>query len=277
MITMQSRALPFVLVGLLAGCAGVEDARDVAFSRVGDGAQIAVERSGDAARAVHRAATGPHLAPVNDPAALTGMQQVSMPMPAYGETPAQAPSSLWRQGARTFFNDQRATHVGDILTVKVNIEDKAQLDNTTTRDRSGTTDVGVTSLFGKEESLGRLLPPGGNFDPSSLVSANSSSTTNGTGTISRQEKIELTLAATIAQVLPNGNLVVAGRQEVRINGELRELTVAGVVRPEDIGADNSIRHDQLAEARISYGGRGTISAVQRPRWGQRVADAISPW
>lgn len=265
----QPNIIAAAVLAALGGCTTLEHARDAA----GTAATVAQ----DGAHRVHRAATGPHLAPVANPAPLAGVQQVSMPMPAMAETPAQAPNSLWRQGARTFFNDQRATRIGDILTVKVAIDDKAQLDNSTSRDRSATTDVGVTSLFGKQESLGRLLPPGGNFDPSSLVGADSSSTTSGTGTISRQEKIELTLAATIAQVLPNGNLVVAGRQEVRINGELRELTVAGVVRPEDIGADNSVRHDQLAEARISYGGRGTISTVQRPRWGQRVADAISPW
>jgi len=260
------RTLSLIALAALGGCATLDDVGDTAASSVHDGA-----------RRVHRAATGPHLTPVTDPAPLAGVQHVSMPMPISAEAPTQAANSLWRQGSRTFFNDQRATRIGDILTVKVSIDDKAQLDNSTSRDRTATTDVGVTSLFGKEESLGRLLPPGGNFNPANLVAADASSNVTGTGTISRQEKIELTLAATIAQVLPNGNLIVAGRQEVRINGELRELTVAGVVRPEDIGADNSIRHDQLAEARISYGGRGTISTVQRPRWGQRVADAISPW
>ncbi len=268
---MRSHAL-LLLAGLVAGCATMEDAGSAAVGVAREGASNATE----GVRRVQRAATGPHLAAVTDPAPIIGVTQVSMPMPNF-EQPASAPNSLWRQGARTFFNDQRATRIGDILTVKVAIDDKAQLDNTTTRDRTGATDVGVSSLFGKQDALGRLLPPGGAFDPTNLVSANASSTANGTGSISRQEKIELTLAATIAQVLPNGNLVVAGRQEVRINGELRELTIAGVVRPEDIGADNSVRHDQLAEARISYGGRGTISAVQRPRWGQRVADAITPW
>ncbi|MDX2234617.1 MAG: flagellar basal body L-ring protein FlgH [Hyphomonadaceae bacterium] len=254
-----------VLGGLLAGCATVEDHADTGLSVARDGA-----------RRIGRAATGPHLAPVADPSPLAGVQTVSMPMPSVNES-VQAPNSLWKQGARTFFNDQRATRIGDILTVKISIDDSAEIDNTTSRNRSGSSEVGVTSLFGKQDSLGRLLPPGGTFDPASMVGADGSSRASGTGTISRQEKIDLTLAASIAQVLPNGNLVVAGRQEVRINGELRELTVAGVVRPEDIGADNSIRHDQLAEARISYGGRGTISTVQKPRWGQRVTDAISPW
>lgn len=270
-MSMRAPAL-LLLAGLMAGCASVETAADVGGDLARDGATAAR----DGARRVHRAATGPHLTPVADPASLAGVHTVSMPMPEPLQS-VQAANSLWRQGARTFFNDQRATRIGDILTVKIAIDDKAEIDNTTSRDRSGSSEVGVSSLFGKAESLGRLLPPGGNFDPANMVGADATSTASGRGSISRQEKIELTLAATIAQLLPNGNLVVTGRQEVRINGELRELTVAGVVRPEDIGADNSIRHDQLAEARISYGGRGTISTVQRPRWGQRVTDAISPW
>ena len=266
------RAHALLLLAGLAGCASVDDARTLA----ADGARVGANGAVQGARAVRRAATGPHLSPVSDPQALAGVQTVSMPMPEVNQS-TSAPNSLWRQGARTFFNDQRATRIGDILTVKVSIDDKAELDNTTARNRTGTTNASVSSLLGKQDALGRLLPPGGNFDPTNLVDATGTSTTSGTGSISRKEKIDLTLAATIAQVLPNGNLVVAGRQEVRINGEMRELTVAGVVRPEDIGADNSIRHDQLAEARISYGGRGTISTVQKPGWGQRVTDAITPW
>src|SRR5262249_29636821 len=100
---------------------------------------------------------------------------------------------------------------------------------------------------------------------------------SGQGAINRKEKIQLNLAAVIVDRLPNGNLVIAGRQEVRINAEMRELTISGVIRPEDISADNTIRHDQIAEARVSYGGQGQISAVQRPNWGQRIADAITPW
>jgi flagellar L-ring protein FlgH len=138
------------LATLAAGCASVEGASDVAIDHARDGA-----------RRVQRAATGPHLAPVDNPAPITGMQSVSMPMPEPLQS-VSAPNSLWRQGARTFFNDQRATRIGDILTVKVAIDDKAELDNSTSRTRSGSTEVGVTSLFGKEEALGRLLPPGGN-------------------------------------------------------------------------------------------------------------------
>jgi len=266
------RAPALLMLAGLAGCATIDGAVETATPY----AEAGVSAARTATRAAYRSATGPHLTPVTDPTAIAGVTPVDMPMPATTQQ-VSAPNSLWQAGARTFFNDQRANRVGDILTVKVAIDDSAQLDNSTNRTRTGTSQVGVTSLFGKEEMLGRVLPPGGNFDPGNLIGADASSAANGQGAISRKEKIELTLAATISQILPNGNLVVVGKQEVRINGELRELTVAGIVRPEDVGADNSIRHDQMAEARISYGGRGTISAVQKPRWGQRVTDAISPW
>jgi flagellar L-ring protein FlgH len=271
---MRTPAL--LLLAGLAGCATIDNAVDTAVDTAAPVAAAGMDMARDGARRAHRAATGPHLTPVTSPATIAGPSPVVMPMPATVQQ-TSAPNSLWQAGARTFFNDQRATRIGDILTVKVLIDDSAELDNSTTRGRTSDTEVGITSLFGKEEALGRILPPGGNFDPGSLIGAQGSSNAAGQGAISRKEKIELTLAATISQLLPNGNLVVVGRQEVRINGELRELTVAGIVRPEDVGADNSIRHDQMAEARISYGGRGSITAVQKPRWGQRVADAISPW
>jgi flagellar L-ring protein precursor FlgH len=133
----------------------------------------------------------------------------------------------------------------------------------------------VNNLFGVESSAGRAF--GGGFDPAALVDASGTSEQQGLGAINRTEKIALTVAATIVDILPNGNLVLTGRQEVRLNAELRELQVAGIIRPEDIAADNTIRHTQIAEARIAYGGRGQVSAVQRPRMGQRITDAISPW
>lgn len=271
---MRTPAL-LMLAGL-AGCASVDGAIDATMNTAAPLAQSGEQHVRTAARAAYRGATGPHLTAVSDPAALAGPAPVTMPMPPVVQQ-VSAPNSLWQSGSRTFFNDQRANRIGDILTVRVEIDDSAQMDNSTTRTRNGSSDVGVTSLFGKEEALGRLLPPGGAFDPSQLVSAQGSSNAAGTGAISRKEKIALTLAGTISQILPNGNLVVVGKQQVRINGEMRELTVAGIARPEDVGADNSIRHDQMAEARISYGGQGTLTAVQKPRWGQRVVDAISPW
>jgi flagellar L-ring protein precursor FlgH len=130
-------------------------------------------------------------------------------------------------------------------------------------------------LAGLESSISNILP--NSVDPASLASIDSSSSTSGSGTITREESINIRLAAVVLQVLPNGNLVIAGRQEVRVNYELRELTVTGVIRPQDIGSDNTVDWDKIAEARISYGGRGTISNVQQPRYGQQIFDIIFPF
>lgn len=222
-----------------------------------------------------RAARPPLLSPVQSPESLAGSGYDTMPTPAPVAYEPAAPNSLWRSGSRSFFNDQRASAIGDILTVAIEIDDSAEVSNSSRRSRDGSTSAGVSNFFGLEETVGGLF--GSAFDPATMVAANSNSEHNGTGAINRAEKIELTVAAVIVDRLPNGNLVIAGRQEVRINGELRELTVSGVIRPEDITSDNTINHTQIAEARISYGGRGQISAVQRPNWGQRVADSITPW
>ncbi|MCW8085298.1 flagellar basal body L-ring protein FlgH [Sabulicella glaciei] len=179
-------------------------------------------------------------------------------------------NSLWRPGSRTFLRDQRAAQVGDLITILVSIADDAQLQNRTQRSRNGAESLGVPNLLGMERQTRRLLPRGAN--PASLVS-----TSDGNRQVRRTETINLRLAATITQTLPNGNTVMVGRREVRVNAELRELEVRGVVRPQDIASDNTVRHDRLAEARISYGGRGTLSDVQQPRLGQQLLDILSPF
>ncbi len=238
-------------------------------------AQDAIAAPGVAYDAARRGLAPPQLAPVGTPAALTGGGQQTMP--SYPEPVAYepAPNSLWRSGSRSFFNDQRANRIGDILTVEIEIDDSAELSNTSNRSREASSSAGISNFFGLEQSVGDLI--GGAFDTENLIGGNADSEHRGTGAINREEKIELTVAAVIVDRLPNGNLVIAGRQEVRINGELRELTVSGIIRPEDVTSDNKINHTQIAEARISYGGRGSISAVQRPNWGQRLGDAITPW
>ncbi len=115
------------------------------------------------------------------------------------------------------------------------------------------------------------------MDPGNLVGLNSGSTSEGSGSIRRNEEIELKLASVITDVLPNGNLVIYGRQEVRVNFEVRELAIAGIVRPEDITSANTISYEKIAEARISYGGRGQITDVQQPRYGQQLYDIIFPF
>jgi len=257
------------LLALAAGVTGCASAGP------GDFAQDAIAAPGVAYDAARRSLAPPQLYPVGTPAALTGGQQHTMPYPEPTAYEPAAPNSLWRAGSRSFFNDQRASRIGDILTVEIEIDDSAELSNSTDRQREASTSAGVSNFFGLEQVAGQIFNSA--FDPSNLISADAESEHRGEGAINREEKIELTVAAVIVDRLPNGNLVIAGRQEVRINGELRQLTVSGVIRPEDVTSDNKINHTQIAEARISYGGRGSISAVQRPNWGQRAADAISPW
>jgi flagellar L-ring protein FlgH len=260
---MRSLALLALAAGV-AGCASLD---------TGALAQDALAAPGAAYAAARRGLETPPLVPVGTPETLTGGAQQSMPVPAPVAYDPASPASLWRSGSRSFFNDQRASRIGDILTVLIEIDDKAEISNSSNRSRSGSTSAGVSNFFGLEAAVSDFL--GG--DTSNLVTADAESTHNGAGAINRNEKIELTVAAVIVDRLANGNLVLAGRQEVRINGEVRELTVSGVIRPEDITSANTINHSEMAEARISYGGRGQISAVQRPGWGQRLGDALSPW
>lgn len=268
-MTKDTPMRALALLALAAGATGCASVDTQSF------AQDAMAAPGVAYDAARRSMGPPQLHPVGNPAPLTGGEQQSMPQPEQIAYEGPHANSLWRSGSRSFFNDQRATRIGDIITVDIEIDDKAELSNSSNRTREASTSAGVSHFFGLENTLGRVLP--GGFDPGSMIEADSSSDHSGTGAINREEKIELTVAAVIVDRLPNGNLVIAGRQEVRINGELRELTVSGIIRPEDVTANNTINHTQIAEARISYGGRGQISAVQRPNWGQRVGDAITPW
>jgi len=217
----------------------------------------------------------PAMTPIIDPRDRNGDRRITMPMPQE-EVAHYQPNSLWAAGSRSFFKDQRATKVGDIVTVLIDISDKAELSNKTTRKRKSDETADLTNLLGFEgATAGRLLP--GGFDPTAALSLGSDSSTEGDGSVNRKEKVELTLAAVVTQVLPNGNLVVEGHQEVRINFELRDLAVTGIVRPEDISATNEVKHTQMAEARISYGGRGQITDVQQPRYGQQIVDILFPF
>lgn len=216
----------------------------------------------------------PKLSTIDSPAPLAAPQAVSLPMPAPLPVERQ-PNSLWRPGSRAFLKDQRASNVGDILTVIIEISDNAAISNTTTRGRTNSEDSSASAFLGYETQLSRLLPDA--VDPTNLVDLDSDSSSSGTGGVNRNESINLRIAALVTQVLPNGNLVLAGRQEVRVNYEKRELQVAGIIRPEDITSTNTIDYDQIAEARIAYGGQGQISDVQQPRYGQQVFDIIWPF
>lgn len=217
----------------------------------------------------------PAMSKVEDPTIKADYRPMSWPTPApVGEHPQYA-NSLWQPGARAFFRDQRAARVGDILRVRIEIDDKAELDNETERKRDTQENVGAPDVYGFETLFGTTTP--GSPNPASLFDIKGKTQNKGEGTIQRKEKIETTVAATITQILPNGNMVIEGTQEMRINYELREVTVAGVIRPEDIDSDNTIDSTQIAQARIVYGGRGQITDVQQPRWGNQVIDVLSPF
>jgi flagellar L-ring protein precursor FlgH len=213
----------------------------------------------------------PPLAAINNPTAAAGYKPVQMPMPA-PQPAVYQPNSLWRTGSRAFFKDQRAHQIGDILTIAVNINDQANWQNETLRSRKNTEDSGIDNFFGKPK-----VPIMNTPVPTRIFTGDSTSLSDGKGTIARTEAVTTNVAAVVTQVLPNGNLVVEGKQEVRVNFEIRELIVAGIVRPEDIQSDNTIDSSKIAEARIAYGGRGQITDVQQPRYGQQVLDVLLPF
>jgi flagellar L-ring protein precursor FlgH len=237
------------LMALLGGCATLDQ-----LSRVGE---------------------EPKLTAIADPTAQPGYQPVNMPMPEVVPASYQ-PNSLFSTDARGFFKDQRAHKVGDILTVIVKIGDSASISNATSRARSSTDTANVGATLG---SLFNSKVPaiGTDVSPSGGISTGGSMKDGGTGSVDRKESLDTNVAVVVTQTLPNGNLVIEGHQEVRVNFEVRDLIVQGIVRPEDIQSDNTIPSEKIAEARIAYGGRGQITDVQQPRYGQQIADAILPF
>nr|WP_272884900.1 flagellar basal body L-ring protein FlgH [Candidatus Rhodoblastus alkanivorans] len=188
----------------------------------------------------------------------------------YELAPRRHPSgaSLFVDGAANLFTDSRAMKVGDVITVVIMINDKASFGNTTGRSQTAQESMGFDWIFNQNMYQNKV---------NALGDLNSSSSSNGQGSIDRSEKVQLSIAAVVTRVLANGNLVISGTQEVRVNFEKRVLHVAGIVRPRDINSNNTIGYDKIAEARISYGGQGRISEVQQPAWGQQVFDALKPF
>jgi flagellar L-ring protein FlgH len=214
----------------------------------------------------------PPLSPLDNPTTKPGYKPVQMPMPT-PQPVTYNPNSLWVNGSRAFFKDQRAHQVGDILTVKININDTAEFQDQTQLSRSTTEDSGITNFIGANT----IANPAKAVLPGSILTADGSTQMNGSGTINRQDQLLTNVAAVVTQALPNGNLVIEGKQEIRLNSEVRELIVAGIVRPEDIDSDNSIDLPKIAEARVAYGGKGTLTNVQEQPWGQQVSDIILPF
>lgn len=208
----------------------------------------------------------PQLAKVGNPAGQTIVAEIPRPAPI-----THVNNSLWQAGSQSFFHDPRAMHIGDVITVNVSVTDAAKMQNSTSRARTNTENANATNFFGIEKALPNTL------DPTSLVKLGSDNSNVGTGSIQRQESISMTLAALVAQVLPNGNLVIDGHQQVRVNNELRDMRLSGIVRREDITQDNTVNLAQIAEARVIYGGQGTVSDVQQPRYGSQLLDIVMPW
>ena len=184
-------------------------------------------------------------------------------------------ASLWSAGQRSLLGDRRASRQGDILTVVIEINDSAEISNSTANGRSGTNSMAVPQFFGIPQIIDRNLP--GGLAVGAGIETNSASNFSGSGSVRRNEKLTLRVASTVVERLPNGVMRIEGQQEVRVNHELRELLVSGFVRAEDISRQNEITYDKIAGARISYGGRGVVSNVQQPRYGAQIADIIAPF
>jgi len=210
------------------------------------------------------------MTPISDPTQARNYRPLTMPMPPARPVPNDL-ASLWRPGSRAFFKDQRAAQAGDLITVVVDITDAADVEDGTTAQRTGTESMGIPNLFGLKGKLISAATGAGS------VSTNSTNSNISTGIVKRNETVTLRLAGEVTQVLPNGNFVVIARQEVRVNSELRILEVSGIVRPQDIAEDNTITHDRMAEARISYGGKGQLTDLQTPRYGQQLMDVLLPF
>lgn len=216
----------------------------------------------------------PKVSSIQDPTQVANYRPVSMPMPT-PQAPPSGTNSLWRPGARAFFKDQRATEIGDILSVSVNINESGQLSNNSATTNAGSEAANPSfTLLGLENSIGKVF---GGASASNLFSFGSTAGHSGTGSMTRAEQVVINLAATVTQKLPNGNLVISGKQELRVNGEMRELSVQGIIRIEDISSLNTITSDKIAEARITYGGRGNLTDVQQARYGQQIFDIIAPF
>lgn len=218
----------------------------------------------------------PDMTPITNPLEAEGYHPVTQPTPpkSYGEYVGV--NSLWRRGSSGFFQDTRASKVGDIITVNISAKDTATFKNKTEQTRDKNEDkVQVNAFAGYEKYAKDYLPDG--VDVTNLFNIDSDHDVKGEGKIDRSEKINMTMAAVVVQVLPNDNLVIEGTQEIRVNYELRQLSVRGIIRRADISSANTIESSKIAELRVSYGGKGTVSDMQQPRYGRQLLDIISPF
>ena len=238
---------------------------------------LSISGCGNTVSKLNQIGDQPPLTGVENPQTRSDYKPLSWPLPDPEGATTHTSNSLWQPGARGFFRDQRATRVGDILKVSVSIADNAKFDNTTNADRTSSDASGMSALGGLQGKLAHAIPFSTGANPSNLISTSGNTKTDSTGKIDRKETITTKVAALVTQVLPNGNLVIEGSQEILVNFEVREISVKGVIRPEDITSDNTIDSAQIAQARIVYSGRGRISDIEQPRWGQQAVELLSPF
>lgn len=205
---------------------------------------------------------------VNDPRDVASFSEKQAPH-------KRAVASLWAGQQGEIFGDNRANKIGDILTVVIEIDDKAEISNTTRQSRNANQSMGIPNFFGIPQSVAPDLPSEASLEELVGLSGNSSHT--GNGSVRRNEKLTLRIAGTVTNVMPNGVMYIRGTQEIRVNNELRQLTLQGFVRPSDVNRRNEITYDKIASARISYGGKGQLTDIQQPRYGQQILDRVLPF
>lgn len=219
----------------------------------------------------------PALTKVENPQVKPDYKPLSWPLPDPEGNAQHTSNSLWQPGSRGFFRDQRAARVGDILRINVVVADQARVDNNNTASRTTSDTSSATALFGYESHLGKLAPFTGGTNPAALIGTSGNVNLSSTGRVDRRETVNTQVAALVTQVLPNGNLVIEGSQEILLNYEVREVSIKGVIRPEDITSNNTVDSSQIAQARIVYSGRGQLTNASQPRWGEQVIETLSPF
>ena len=224
---------------------------------------------GGCATSVAEFAKEPKLSPVGG-----GLNTVPVSLPHNAIRPPRASTtnSLWTERSADLYRDRRARRVGDVITVLIRVQDRAALDNSSSRSRDGKHNIGLELSHGIDW---RGYTSSGSANADSSVSSGSEH--EGKGSVARSENIDLRIAVVVSGVLPNGNLLVQGSQELRVNYELRVLSVSGIVDVRDVNPDNTVTYDRIAEARMAYGGRGRVMEVQQPPWGQQLIDLLSPF
>lgn len=217
----------------------------------------------------------PEISEIQDPTLIKDYKPVSMPMPVSPTASSSSVNSLWQNGSRAFFKDQRASRVGDVVTVDIKFDQKAKIDSKFKTNRTNTQNYAIPNMFGYDKYYKKVFPS--TIDPNKLETINSSTSVDSEGKREATDSLDIKIAATIIQILPNGNMVLQGRREVRISGEVRTLELKGIIRREDITAGNRIRYSKIAEARISDVTKGEISDLNETPWGQQLLNKILPF